>query len=128
MIDQRTDIDLKNIRNGKPINTFKRELDFWNIKPNLMSYKEIPPNKKDFKEFRASVHHLKRWNQIMHIVPDVKDPDRIYFLFFEDFGDYNYIGKESAERREFDAAMVSNDLRQEQDKVFVVILFSLNHQ
>ena len=70
MIDQRTAVDLKNIRDGRSINTFKRELDFWNIKPNLLNYKEIPPSKKNNRDFRTSVHHLKRWNQIMHVVPD----------------------------------------------------------
>ena len=72
------------------------------------------------------MHHLKRWKQIMHIVPTNEDPDKILFSFFEDHGDYNQIGQESANRLDFDAAMVANDIRDNQDyiKRFIVILFS----
>ena len=62
----------------------------------------------------------------MHIVPTNEDPDKILFSFFEDHGDYNQIGQESANRFDFDAAMVANDIRDDQDyiKRFIVILFS----
>ena len=82
MIDHRSSQQLESLRYGKPSKTFKEDLDFWNIKPRLVNYKEVPPNRKDVKEFRTSVHHLKQWNQIMHIVPDVSDPTKIFFLFF----------------------------------------------
>ena len=52
----------------------------------------------------------------MHIVPDAEDPHRIYFHFFQDSDPYNFIGKESAVRHSFDAAIVANDLREQQDQ------------
>ena len=53
----------------------------------------------------------------MHIVPDADDPDKIFFLFFEDQApSYNFIGKEQANRHSFDAAMIANDLRAEKDQ------------
>ena len=48
----------------------------------------------------------------MHIVPDQENYKLIYFLFYEAFGDYNFIGREQARRHDFDGAMVVNDLRQ----------------
>ena len=65
----------------------------------------------------------------MHIVPDADDPEKIFFLFFEDQApSYTFIGKEQANRHSFDAAMIANDLRvqKDQQKGFVVILFSTN--
>ena len=98
----------------------------------MMNYKEIDKKsqKEEWQEWRTSVHHLKQSAQIMHIIPDEDEPSKIFFEFFEDSGNYTRLGRESALRHEFGAAMVASDLRtvkREAKREFIVILFSIDY-
>ena len=111
------------------LNTFKAELDYWNIKPQLLNYKELDLKNKDIIEWTSSVHHLSIQKQIVHIVPNTEDASMINFIFFRDTSPFHTVGINKVARDGFDCADLVNDLRDpvtSDQNQFIAILFTKN--
>lgn len=93
------------------LNTLKSELDYWNIKPQLLNYKELDLKNKEVIEWTSSVHHLSIQKQIVHIVPNTEDASMINFIFFRDTSPFYTVGINKVARDGFDCADLVNDLR-----------------
>ena len=90
--------------------TLKTELDYWNIKPQLVNYKEIDLKNTEIKDWTSSVLHLSSQKQIVHIVPNTEDLTKINFIFFRDTMPFNSVGVNKIARHNFDCVALVNDL------------------
>ena len=117
------------MRSGLLLSTLKPELDYWNIKPQLVNYKEIDIKNTEVRDWTSSVHHLENQRQIVHIVPNTENPSMINFIFFRDTAPFQSVGLSRVHRHSFDCAVLVNDLRDSMRSdlnQFLAILFTKN--
>ena len=79
IIDQRSAIDKANVRLGNNVSTFKKtNCDVWADRPQLISYEISTPSK-----WVSSIARLRRFQQILQIVPDEKGQN-LHFIFYNE--------------------------------------------
>ena len=86
ILDLRSDFEIKDATESGSRNTFKAEVDIWNEKPMINSFK-----KSKLSNWTASVHYIKATNQILYISPAVEDEELIDFMICKSTAPYDEV-------------------------------------